>query len=95
MKLTKSQFPDKEWPFTVDTVHVTMKESGPLILLLIRFGLARYALNGTAENYKWKPIPLRYKVFYEYSHGITDNFTVIYLSLTWFIKFCLDNVKKA
>jgi len=88
MKLTKSQFPDKEWPFAVDTVHVTMKESQRLIVLLVRFNVYRYALNGIAENYHWMPIPGKYRTVNKYS-------TSYYTSLTWFIKYCLDNVKKS
>ena len=86
MKLTKSQFPNKEWPFTVDTVYVTMKESGGLKVLLIRFHIVRYALNGTAANYGWKGLPKRYRSM--------DN-DMYFVNTLWFIKYCLDNVKKS
>lgn len=90
MKITKAQFPDKEWPFTVDTVYVTMKESGPIRVLLIRFHLARYALNGMAENYHWMPIPERYKIRHHNS-----EYMILFVRFNWFIKYCLDNVKKS
>ncbi len=89
MKLTKAQFPDKEWPFTVDTVYVTSIREGLLNTLLIRFKIVRYALNGIAENYSWMPIPVRYR-----EPNVTMN-PGYYVPLTWFIKYCLDNVKKS
>ncbi len=94
MKLTKSQFPNKEWPFTVDTVYVTMKESGGLKLLLIKFYTVgfRYGLNGLAQNYEWTLIPYKYR---QPSIVSEHEDCIIYVSLTWFIKYCLDNVKKS